>query len=127
MRPAGLPWEPPAATLAQLEQLERLLEADGYLVPENAQWSAKLAAAEVASLGHFLGRLVRVTTELTYTAAQMTRLRASLDEWFASHEALTVADLRGFTGASRKYAVPLLEHCDRAAGPCAWVTPPPRR
>ena len=116
VRPAGLPWEPPAATLAQLEALERLLEADGYLVPDNTQWGAKLgaSAAEVASLGHFMGRLVRVTTEFTYTAAQMTRLRASLDEWFATHEALTVSDLRGFTGASRKYAVPLLEHADRA-------------
>jgi hypothetical protein len=25
-----------------------------------------------------------------------------------------VGDFRGFTGASRKYAVPLLEHADRA-------------
>lgn len=29
------------------------------------------------------------------------------------HSAITVADLRGFTGASRKYAVSLLEHSDR--------------
>ena len=26
---------------------------------------------------------------------------------------MTVADFRGITGASRKYGVPLLEHCDR--------------
>ncbi|MFN8589643.1 MAG: selenocysteine-specific translation elongation factor [Candidatus Eisenbacteria bacterium] len=115
VRPAGRPWEPPAQALAQLEQLERLLEADGYLVPENAQWQATLGAAgpEVASLGYFLGRLVRVSTELTYTRGQVERLRAGMNEWFAAHEALTVGDLRGFTGASRKYAVPLLEFADR--------------
>ena len=115
VRPAGRPWSPPAAAMAQLEQLERLLEADGYLVPENAQWLAKLGATgpEVASLGHFLNRLVRVSTDLTYTSAQIDRLRASMREWFAAHEALTVGDLRGFTGASRKYAVPLLEFADR--------------
>ena len=31
----------------------------------------------------------------------------------ATHAALTVADFRSFTDASRKYAVPLLEHADR--------------
>jgi selenocysteine-specific elongation factor len=115
VRPAGAPWEPPADTLRLLDSVEHELEAAGFLVPEVAQWQAKLgsAAAEVAALGYFLGRLVRVSQELTYTAAQMTRLRALLDAWFATHPALTVADFRGFTDASRKYAVPLLEHADR--------------
>jgi len=37
-----------------------------------------------------------------------------LADWFgAGHATLTVADFRGITGASRKYGVPLLEHCDR--------------
>jgi selenocysteine-specific elongation factor len=40
-------------------------------------------------------------------------LRAKLREWFVAHDALTVANFRDLTGASRKYAVPLLEHCDR--------------
>ncbi|MCC6972220.1 MAG: SelB C-terminal domain-containing protein, partial [Phycisphaerales bacterium] len=115
VRPAGMPWQPPADVLALLEKLERLLEAEGYLVPENATWAAALGAGatEAASLGFFLGRLVRVNMDLTYTAGQMARLRASLAEWFATHDTLSVSDLRGFTGASRKFAVPLLEHCDR--------------
>jgi hypothetical protein len=48
----------------------------------------------------------------------MSRLQALIAEWFATHEALTVGDFRGFTGASREYSVPLLEHADRAAEGC---------
>jgi hypothetical protein len=101
--------------MSALEALERELEADRYAVPENAAWQAKLGAraAEVAALGSFLGRLARVSQEFTYTAAQMEKLRDTLRGWFAQHPALAVADFRDLTGASRKYAVPLLEHCDR--------------
>ena len=115
VRPADTPWEPPPAELARLESVERQLEANGYLVPEVGEWQAKLGpgATEVAGLGYFLGRLVRVNQDLTYTAAQLARLRELLRDWFAAHDALTVADFRGFTGASRKFAVPLLEHSDR--------------
>jgi selenocysteine-specific elongation factor len=115
VRPADSPWEPPAEMVAALEKLEADIEAEGFLVPDNAQWQAKLGAGaqEVAALGFFLGRLVRVNAELTYTARQMDDLKRRLATWFAKSEALTVADFRGFTGASRKYAVPLLEHCDR--------------
>jgi len=116
VRPGGHPWEPPDAALAQLEKLEKLLAAGGFQVPENPAWAAALGtgAAEAAGLGHFLGRLVRVNADLTYTAAQMARLEALLAGWFAAHPTLSVADFRGLTGASRKFSVPLLEHCDRA-------------
>jgi selenocysteine-specific elongation factor len=117
VRPAGQPWTPPAATLAALERLEGLLEADGYLVPDNDAWAKALGAgaAEAAGLGFFLQRLVRVDSQFTYTSRQIERLRAQVAEWFdADHAALTVADFRGFTGASRKFAVPLLEYADRA-------------
>ena len=115
VRTGGVPWEPPAATMAVLDKVEAELEATGYLVPENATWQARLGAAapEVVALGFFLGRLVRVSTDLTYTAAQMERLRATLFAWFQTHPSLTVASFRDLTGASRKYAVPLLEHTDR--------------
>jgi selenocysteine-specific elongation factor len=85
-------------------------------VPENDTWTKALGAgaADAAGLGFFLGRLVRVNAELTYTDVQMSRLRSLVDGWFAGgHDALTVADFRGLTGASRKFSVPLLEHCDR--------------
>ncbi|NOT34573.1 MAG: selenocysteine-specific translation elongation factor, partial [Candidatus Eisenbacteria bacterium] len=115
VRPGDRPWEPPAELVRVLEQLERELDAAGYLVPEIQAAQAKVGAdgSEAVALGYFSGRLVRVSHELTYTAAQMESLRAKLVAWFDSHAALTVADLRELTGASRKYAVPLLEHSDR--------------
>jgi len=116
VRPGDSPWEPPAATLALLEKLESMLEAEAFLVPDNDTWQKALGsgAPEAAGLGFFLGRLVRVNAEFTYTARQMERLQALVVAWFdAGHSAMTVADFRGFTGASRKFAVPLLEHCDR--------------
>ncbi|HTO91854.1 MAG TPA: selenocysteine-specific translation elongation factor [Candidatus Sulfotelmatobacter sp.] len=115
VRPAGAPWSPPAETLAALERVEAELDAAGYLVPEAPVWQAKLgaSAAEVVALGTFLGRLTRVSQELTYTAKQMEALRAKLAEHFARKPSLTVADFRDLTGASRKFAVPLLEHADR--------------
>jgi selenocysteine-specific elongation factor len=116
VRPRGMPWEPPAATMALLEKLEAMLEAEGFQVPENEAWARTLGAgaADAAGLGHFLGRLVRVNAELTYTAGQMSRLGSLVSGWFeGGRTALTVADFRGLTGASRKFSVPLLEHCDR--------------
>ncbi|MFM7232532.1 MAG: selenocysteine-specific translation elongation factor [bacterium] len=116
VRPGDTPWTPPTETMAALERLEALLETDGFLVPDNDAWAKVLGAgaAEAAALGFFLQRLVRVDGQFTYTARQMERLRGQLDAWFAAdHTALTVADFRTLTGASRKYAVPLLEHCDR--------------
>ena len=116
VRPGDSPWEPPAATLALLEKLESMLEAEAFLVPDNDTWQKALGggAPEAAGLGFFLGRLVRVNADFTYTARQMGRLQSLVVAWFdAGHSAMTVADFRGFTGASRKFAVPLLEHCDR--------------
>ena len=115
VRPGDIAWEAPPEMLRALEGVERELEAAGYLVPEVGTWQPKLgaAASEVVAMGFFLGRLVRVTQELTYTNAQLERLRATLREWFATHAELTVADFRDITGASRKFAVPLLEYADR--------------
>jgi len=115
VRPGAEPWQPPADMVAALEKLEAELEAAGYLVPDHAslQKSRGAAAGEIFSLGLFLGRLVRVSQDLFYTARQLERLREGLRGHFAKQPALTVAGFREITGASRKYAVPLLEHADR--------------
>jgi len=115
VRPADSPWEPPAVTRAALEKLEADLEATGMSVPDALIWQGKTdsAAAEVATLGLFLERLVRVNQELIYTSRQMKVLRAKLADHFAKKPALTMAEFKDLAGVSRKYAVPLLEHCDR--------------
>ena len=115
VRPGAQPWEPPAEMVAALEKLEAELESAGYLVPDQAalQKSHGAAAGEIFSLGLFLRRLVRVSQDLFYTERQLARLRDALRAHFAQQPALTVAGFREITGASRKYAVPLLEHADR--------------
>jgi selenocysteine-specific elongation factor len=115
-RPAGEAWEPPAHVLATLERVEADLESAGLAVPETTAWQARLGAggAEVLALGFFLGRLVRVSQEFTYTTRQLEALRAKLAAHFARTPSLSVADFKGLSGVSRKYAVPLLEHGDRA-------------
>jgi selenocysteine-specific elongation factor len=115
VRLAGEPWEPPAEMMAALAKVEAELEAAGLAVPETAAWQGKLGAAggEVLSLGYFLGRLVRVSQEFTYTARQLESLRAKLAAHFENKPVLSVADFKDLTGVSRKYAVPLLEHSDR--------------
>jgi selenocysteine-specific elongation factor len=115
-RPAGEPWEPPREMVRALERVEAELEATGLAVPETAVWQSTLGAAgvEVLSLGYFLGRLVRVSQEFTYTARQLEVLRAKLAAHFAKKPTLSVADFKEISGVSRKYAVPLLEHSDRS-------------
>ena len=116
VRPADVPWEAPAATMAALERQEAEFEASGFAVAENAQWQAKLGAqaGEVMALGLFLERLVRVSQDLTYTAHQLAELRVRLERHFAKQPTLGVADFKDLAGVSRKYAVPLLEHADRS-------------
>jgi selenocysteine-specific elongation factor len=98
-----------------LERAEAELEAAGYSVPEVAALTAKLGpmGAEALSLGYFLARLVRVSGEYTYTTRQLDALRSSLARHFEGAPGLSVAAFKELTGASRKWAVPLLEHADR--------------
>jgi selenocysteine-specific elongation factor len=115
-RLAEHPWEPPHATMAALEKLEARLEATGLSVPENPAWQKELGreAGEAMALGFFLQRLVRVTQDLTYTARQMEDLRGRLARHFAKSPELPVTEFKDLASVSRKYAVPLLEHCDRS-------------
>jgi len=115
VRAAGVPWAPPAETMAALERLEAELEGAGLAVPETPTWMGRLGAAgaEVLALGYFLGRLVRVSQEFTYTERQLDGLRRRLAAHFARKPTMTVAEFKEISGVSRKYAVPLMEHADR--------------
>ena len=94
---------------------EAELESAGLAVPEAADWLARLGAEgpEALSLGLFLGRLARVSQELTFTTRQLEALRAKLATHFGRKGTLTVAEFKDLARVSRKYAVPLLEHSDR--------------
>ncbi len=115
VRPTDVPWEPPPKTLADVENVEAELEAAGLSVPDNAIWQKRfgVAAGEVMTLGVFLGRLVRVNQDLTYTTRQLEALRAKLAAHFAAADSLSMAAFKDLGGVSRKYSVPLLEYADR--------------
>src|SRR5439155_19414426 len=105
----------PAGTMHALERLEAELEGAGLSVPEAQVWNQRLGsqAGEAATLGLFLGRLVRINQEYTYSARQLEALRGRLTAHFSRNPTLTIAEFRDLAGVSRKWGVPLLEHCDR--------------
>ena len=59
------------------------------------------------------GRVVRVSSELHFSASAFAVARARLGDYLAEHpEGATAAQLRDALGVSRKYAIPLLEQFD---------------
>jgi selenocysteine-specific elongation factor len=63
------------------------------------------------------GALVRVREDLLFHREALERLVAALGEYAARHEPERLIDVAAFkelSGVSRKYAIPLLEHFDRA-------------
>jgi len=61
------------------------------------------------------GALVRVAPDLYFDAAALERARGLLGEFLAEKPEITAAEFRNLLSASRKYAIALLDHFDRAA------------
>jgi selenocysteine-specific elongation factor len=57
--------------------------------------------------------IVRVATDLYVAAAGIERLKSGMAEHFLTSATITPAEFRDRFGTSRKYAIPLLEYCDR--------------
>jgi selenocysteine-specific elongation factor len=55
--------------------------------------------------------LVRINESLILHSKAISKIREILSE--KRHSPFSVAEFKGWTGVSRKYAVPLLEYCDR--------------
>ncbi len=58
------------------------------------------------------GKLVRITTDLVLHQSAMSALQQLLA--VRTGQRFSVTDFKAWTGTSRKYAIPLLEYCDRA-------------
>ncbi|MDR3686967.1 MAG: selenocysteine-specific translation elongation factor [Coriobacteriia bacterium] len=121
---AGRVHHPKAAVTAQLAEqtaadtIIPLLEAAGLEPPSVAELSVA-TGAEVVVVRKVLGRLVaagavvRVTSELHFSAGAYESARDKLRPVLAEHpEGATAAELRDALGVSRKFAIPLLEHLD---------------
>jgi len=116
---AGRPRELPPDALAAAERIEARLRAGGFAPPMTEPLLRELGIARGQDLLArlvFEGRLVVVSPEFVYPAAQVDELAERLRRHFAAHPDLSVAQAKDlFDGVSRKHVVPLLEYCDRRA------------
>ena len=114
-RGAELTAEETSAKLA----LEREFATAGFLVPTLEAARAKLTvpAAKAEKLAQMLLRekvLIRVGPDLVLHVKTLQHLKQLVATYKKRHgDRLSVAQFKELTGASRKYAVPLLEHLDR--------------
>ncbi len=100
-----------------LRKIEDRFREAGLAVPPTAEVLAAsgVEPARARSLLQILlrdGRLVRVTTDLVYHAAAIGQLKSVLSARRGTR--FGVGEFKDWTGVSRKYAIPLLEFCDRA-------------
>jgi selenocysteine-specific elongation factor len=107
-----------AAEQAASEAVVVLVDA-AALEPPSVSELASATGSEVAVVRKVLGKLVsegvvvRVTSELHFSASSYEAAREKLRPVFASHpQGATAAELRDAIGVSRKFAIPLLEHFD---------------
>jgi len=73
--------------------------------------------AELTEALEFLcmeGALVKVTADMLFHAEALERIRGLVARYFESNDELGVPAFKELVGASRKFAVPLLEYLDRA-------------
>ena len=101
----------PAATLASMDHLERLLAAAGPPGLGEASRTAGCPPEGVRAL-ESAGRIVRLGPDLAYAASTYRDLEATAMR-LATSAPLSPAALRDATGTSRKYVMALLEELDR--------------
>ncbi len=60
------------------------------------------------------GRVVKIASDLYFSRAAADAARARLIDYLKTHDAITAATFRDLLGASRKFAIALLDHFDHA-------------
>lgn len=111
----------PAVSAEQERKLAAMAEAfiNGGVTPPTLGELApglgvsEAAAGEMAARLVKEGRVVKVSDDLYYSAAALERVREVLREHFAAEKTLEASVFRDKLGATRKFAIPLLEYCDR--------------
>jgi selenocysteine-specific elongation factor len=107
-----------AAEQAAADALLPLLESQG-LAPETVSELSAETGTDVGIARKVLGelardgRIVRISSELHFSAGAMARARESLTAYLRAHPTgASAGELRDALGVSRKYAIPLLEYFD---------------
>ena len=86
----------------------RALEAQPYSPPTDGRPDPELLAVLASQ-----GKVVRVSADVVFAGDAYARMVERIVERLDECGRVTVADVRDMFGASRKYALPLLEHLDQ--------------
>jgi selenocysteine-specific elongation factor len=103
-------------------RIEEELRKGGFQPPELKQLveALKLPSGEVAKLRSLLsalereGKVVKIATDLYFARASFDAARAHLNGYLQTHPEITAAAYRDVLGASRKFAIALLDYFDHA-------------
>jgi selenocysteine-specific elongation factor len=101
-----------------LGELESLIKEGGFSPPLFKELSERLGVdrTRLRDLLNILleeGRIEQVNPEYFLAAGKLAEAEEKVVAFLSKSERLAVADLRDMLGASRKYAIPLLEYLDR--------------
>ena len=102
----------------EIDRLETAIKKAGLvflrLTEIDLGWKGRSPLQDALQFLKENGRIIRVGDDgYLHTEAFGSCVRA-LRGWFESHEDLAVGDLKELFGITRKHAIPLLEHLDRA-------------
>ena len=86
----------------------RALEAQPYSPPTDGRPDPELLAVLASQ-----GKVVRISADVVFASGAYERMVERIVERLGESGKITVADVRDMFGASRKYALPLLEYLDQ--------------
>ncbi len=103
-------------------RIEEELRKAGFQPPELKQLAEalKLPPAEIGKLRSVLsalereGKVVKVATDLYFARTSFDAARAHLTDYLQKHPAITAGAYRDLLGASRKFAIALLDYFDHS-------------
>jgi selenocysteine-specific elongation factor len=103
-----------------LERLQEEIAAGALAPPDTKQLAVlmELPADRTRTLIKVLvdqGKLIRVSSEIHYAAASLDQATSLLRDHLQQHPEITVAEFRTSIGASRKYALALMDYFDKEA------------
>ncbi len=93
-------------------ELERRLQNAGLAAPSEAELNERYGLELVNALTQ-LGTLVKIADGYWIHRSTYEETLRKLRAAFQTQERMDIAAFRELTGASRKYALPFLEHCDQ--------------
>ena len=102
----------------QLEALLELLKEGSFQPLRQTQLLEQAGLDERTALpllkqAAFHKQLVRVAEDLWYLPLQLERFREQLQQWFSTHETISVIECKELLQTGRRHALELLEYADR--------------